>query len=122
MRWSRFHASVITIINLFRNTSSVLPRGIAAPHDSRLFTTRRHPTLASSNSHRQTLGAGYDSSAVATIQLESFKVFHRLSFGHRNPRTYVIVVYDPASRACRAMETEVRTCLGPQIIHRGALA
>ncbi|KAG2426981.1 hypothetical protein HXX76_012765 [Chlamydomonas incerta] len=49
----------------------------------------------------------YDSSAVSSIQLESFKVFHRLSFGHRNARTYVIVVYDPASRACRAMETEV---------------
>ncbi|GLC37454.1 hypothetical protein PLESTF_001450600 [Pleodorina starrii] len=49
----------------------------------------------------------YDGSCVSTIQLDSFKIFHRLSFGHRNHRTFVVVVYDPASPSCRAAEYEV---------------
>ncbi|KAG2485472.1 hypothetical protein HYH03_015848 [Edaphochlamys debaryana] len=55
----------------------------------------------------------YEGSAVSTIQLESYKIFHRLSFGHRNGRTHVIVLYDPASATCRAMEYEIeRLALG----------
>lgn len=51
--------------------------------------------------------ADYPGSCVSTIQLDSFKVFHRQSFGHRNHRTFVVVLYDPASRACRKAEYEV---------------
>ena len=89
----------------------------APPSTSQLAVRHSSPSCSALNCPFH-LHPAYDGSSVRAIQLDSFKVFHRLSFGHPNPRTYVVVVYDPASRACRRMETEV----GPLSLDQGSLA
>ncbi|GIM14183.1 hypothetical protein Vretimale_17117 [Volvox reticuliferus] len=67
---------------------------------------RRAPKPLSASASQRDLW-DYDGSCVSTIQLDSFKLFHRLSFGHRNHRTFIVVVYDPSSPSCRAAEYEI---------------
>jgi hypothetical protein len=49
----------------------------------------------------------YDGSAVKQLTLQEVQLLHRLSFGHRNQRSYLIVVYQADSPACQALEAEV---------------
>lgn len=59
-------------------------------------------------------GADYKGSYVRKLSLEELQLLHRLSFGHRNQRSYLIVLYQPDSKACQEFEAEVRllhTCL-----------
>ncbi len=60
-------------------------------------------TLAHSDPH-----AGYPSTHVQTIELDSFRLMHRASFSHRNMCTYIVIVYVPGSTRCAAIENEVR--------------
>lgn len=41
------------------------------------------------------------------MPLDRAQTLHRLSFGHRNKRTYVLVVYVPHSEACQGIEMQV---------------
>lgn len=43
------------------------------------------------------------------LSLEELQLLHRLSFGHRNQRSYLIVLYTADSPACQAFEQEVRS-------------
>lgn len=52
-------------------------------------------------------GAGYDGSAVARTSLSELQLLHRRSFGHRNARTYLVVLVDPSVPACVAIEQQV---------------
>jgi hypothetical protein len=80
-----------------------LPHGTAALYPSAL---------------RRPFCADYDGSCVSAIDLQSYKAFHRLSYGHRNHKTFVIVAYDPRDPVCRAAETEV---LSGGVMHRGVM-
>lgn len=51
--------------------------------------------------------AGYDGSAVKQLSLRELELLHRLSFGHRNQRSYLVVLYKPGCPACQAFEAEV---------------
>eukprot|EP00775_Hariotina_reticulata_P012097 gene12097-12236_t len=51
--------------------------------------------------------ADYQGSCVRRLSLEELQLLHRLSFGHRNQRSYLIVLYTPGSSACQAFEQEV---------------
>lgn len=51
--------------------------------------------------------ADYQGSSVLSLPLEAAQALHRHSFGHRNQRTYALVVYDPACPACTAAEGPV---------------
>jgi hypothetical protein len=53
--------------------------------------------------------ADYDGSYVRQLSLEELQLLHRLSFGHRNQRSYLIVLYQADSPACQAFEQEVRS-------------
>jgi len=44
---------------------------------------------------------------VVPASLEQLQVLQRRSFGHRNLRTYVVVVADPRSTACQAVESSI---------------
>uniref|UniRef100_A0A383VFU6 Thioredoxin domain-containing protein n=1 Tax=Tetradesmus obliquus TaxID=3088 RepID=A0A383VFU6_TETOB len=49
----------------------------------------------------------YEGSCVRQLSLEELQLLHRLSFGHRNQRSYLIVLYTADSPACQAFEQEV---------------
>jgi hypothetical protein len=51
--------------------------------------------------------ADYNGSYVRQLSLEELQLLHRLSFGHRNQRSYLIVLYQADSPACQAFEQEV---------------
>lgn len=51
--------------------------------------------------------ADYSGSSVKELSLRELELLHRLSFGHRNQRSYVVVLYKPDSPACQAFEAEV---------------
>lgn len=44
---------------------------------------------------------------MKTVSPEVFQNMHRLSFGHRNRRSYVVIVYSPKSADCAAIESEI---------------
>lgn len=56
---------------------------------------------------RLTLPSGYADSAVLPTGLPQLQALQRRSFGHRNLRTYVVVVADARSPACQAIEAPV---------------
>jgi hypothetical protein len=51
--------------------------------------------------------ADYDGSSVKQLSVRELELLHRLSFGHRNQRSYLVVLYKPDSAACQAFEAEV---------------
>lgn len=51
--------------------------------------------------------ADYSGSSVKDLSLRELELLHRLSFGHRNQRSYLVVLYKPDSPACQAFEAEV---------------
>lgn len=51
--------------------------------------------------------ADYSGSSVKELSLRELELLHRLSFGHRNQRSYLVVLYKPDSPACQAFEAEV---------------
>lgn len=51
--------------------------------------------------------AGYEGSCVQEMNLETMQALHRLSYGHRNPRSMLVVVYDPQDPVCKDAELEV---------------
>lgn len=53
------------------------------------------------------LSADYQGSSVRQLSLEDLQLLHRLSFGHRNQRSYLIILYRSDSPACQAFEQEV---------------
>jgi hypothetical protein len=61
--------------------------------------------------------ADYSGSNVMDLSLRELELLHRLSFGHRNQRSYLVVLYKPDSPACQAFEAEVcdGVCLGTHI-------
>eukprot|EP00983_Pelagomonas_calceolata_P048613 1141135-Pelagomonas_calceolata.AAC.6 len=50
----------------------------------------------------------YPGTRVQEFNLETFRFMHKLSYGHRNRRTFVVVLYDPSMPACQNIEFEVR--------------
>ena len=44
---------------------------------------------------------------MSHVSLDSFRVLHRSSYGHRNFRTLVVVVYDPELPSCQGIEAQV---------------
>jgi hypothetical protein len=52
---------------------------------------------------------------VAQLQLEQLQLLHRMSFIHRNPRSYLVVLHDPRGGANRELEFEVR-CARPSTV------
>lgn len=55
--------------------------------------------------------ADYQGSYVRKLSLAEHQLLHRLSFGHRNQRSYLIILYQPNSQACQDFEAEVSTGL-----------
>lgn len=51
--------------------------------------------------------AVYEGSRVQELNLETFRFMHRLSYGHRNRKTLVVVIYDPTLPSCQEAEFEV---------------
>jgi hypothetical protein len=76
-----------------------------------------HKQTALHDHHPVSLLAGvadYSGSNVKQLLLRELELLHRLSFGHRNQRSYLVVLYKPDSPACQAFEAEVRSLLlGP---------
>jgi hypothetical protein len=62
----------------------------------------------------------YDGSSVVPMPLPVAQTLHRRSFGHRNQRTYALVVYDPAAPACAAAENGVEA-LASGLRHEASL-
>jgi hypothetical protein len=61
--------------------------------------------------------ADYDGSSVKQLSLRELELLHRLSFGHRNQRSYLVVLYKPDSAACQAFEAEVGVAVSGLIQH-----
>lgn len=59
---------------------------------------------------------------MVPASLQQVQVLQRRSFGHRNLRTYVVVVADPRSPACQAIEPPIEQLASGLAHVRGALA
>lgn len=57
--------------------------------------------------------ADYQGSHVKKLSLEELQLLHRLSFGHRNQRSYLVVLHQPTSKACQELEAEVMSAARP---------
>jgi hypothetical protein len=57
---------------------------------------------------------------VAPASAAQLQALQRRSFGHRNLRTHVVVVADPRSAACRAVEAPMET-LASGLAHERAI-
>ncbi|KAI8462631.1 MAG: hypothetical protein J3K34DRAFT_462828 [Monoraphidium minutum] len=66
--------------------------------------SRLHALLVTAAQQQQQQLWDYPGSRVLPASLPTLTALQRRSFGHRNPRTYVVVVADAASPACRAVE------------------
>jgi hypothetical protein len=62
----------------------------------------------------------YPGSRVTPASLLTVQTLQRRSFGHRNLRTYVVVVADPRSAACRAVESPLESLASGLAHERGA--
>lgn len=58
---------------------------------------------------------------MAKAGLPAAQALQRRSFGHRNLRTYVLVVADPRSAACRAVEAPIEQLAAGLAHERGAV-
>lgn len=61
--------------------------------------------------------ADYDGSSVKQLSVRELELLHRLSFGHRNQRSYLVVLYRPDSAACQAFEAEVGAAAAGLVQH-----
>ena len=69
--------------------------------------TPSHTSPLSCSAHTRDLW-DYQGSCVQQFNLETFRFMHKLSYGHRNRRTFVVVLYDPSMPSCQDIEYEVR--------------
>jgi thioredoxin-like negative regulator of GroEL len=75
-----------------------------------------HPPLQ----NRANPSQDFAGSRVAPATVDQLQTLQRRSFGHRNLRTYVVVVADPRSAACRAVENSIEQ-LASGLVHERAV-
>jgi hypothetical protein len=72
-----------------------------------VIIAQRLMTSCTMGNHSYHCPEGYDGTCVKPVELDSLRLMHRMSFGHRNWRTNVVVVYSPDRPECQAIEFEV---------------
>lgn len=93
-------ASDIRLTNI-----AIHPLRFPAPNPS--CPTRTHPSCFAPLLVLCAPMSDYEGTRVQELNVDTLKFQHRMSYGHRNRKTVVVVVYDPTHPACKAVEYEV---------------
>lgn len=111
----RFKRSTTANANPHRSQTNTHSPFLPPPYPQTHTPTHPHP-----HTQKNANNTDYAGTHVARVTQEQVQTLQRRSFGHRNLRTYVVVVYDAKSPACRAVEASVEALASGLAHERGA--